>query len=71
MSDTFGWEATYEIARALRRAHPQVDLHDVSLGMILEWTLALEGFEDDPALANDEILAAIFQDWLEEELHGR
>ena len=71
MSETLGWEATYEIALALKRAHPDVDLRDVSLGMIREWTLALENFADDPTLVNDGILAAIYQDWFEEMLHGR
>jgi FeS assembly protein IscX len=36
--------------------------------MIFRWTLALPMFEDDPALANDDILAAIYQDWYEETL---
>lgn len=34
--------------------------------MIFRWTLDLPGFEDDPELANDDILAAIFQEWYEE-----
>ena len=34
--------------------------------MIFRWTLDLPGFVDDPELANDDILAAIFQEWYEE-----
>ena len=65
------WESTYAIALELRRQHPDVDLEQVSLQQILRWTLALSDFEDDPALVNDDILSAIFQDWFEENLHGK
>jgi FeS assembly protein IscX len=70
MSDPLNWDASYAIALALRRAHPDADLDAVSLGQIYRWTLALPDFEDDPALANDNILAEIFRDWLEENLQA-
>lgn len=69
MAETLDWESTYAIALALKAAHPEADLMDVSLNMIYAWTLALENFEDDAALANDQILAAIYQDWFEETLN--
>ena len=65
------WDSTYAIALELRRQHPQVKIENVSLQQILEWTLALPEFEDDPALVNDDILYAIYQDWFEEILHGQ
>ncbi|RJP54518.1 MAG: Fe-S assembly protein IscX [Anaerolineaceae bacterium] len=65
------WESTYAIALELRRQHSDADLEQVSLQQIYRWTLALPDFEDDPALANDDILSAIFQDWFEENLHGQ
>jgi len=68
---TLNWESTYAIALELRRQRPNVDLEQVSLQQIYRWTLALSDFEDDPALANDDILSAIFQDWFEENLHGK
>jgi FeS assembly protein IscX len=68
---TLNWESTYAIALELRRLYPDVDLENVSLQQIYRWTLALSDFEDDPALVNDDILYAIFQDWFEENLHGR
>ena len=34
--------------------------------MIYNWTMDLPGFSDDPELANDAILEAIFQEWFEE-----
>jgi FeS assembly protein IscX len=60
------WEATYEIALALNAKYAQIDLDEVSLENIFEWTLALPGFDDDPELANDEILTSILQEWYEE-----
>lgn len=69
MTDSLNWESSFAIALALREAHPEADLNDVSLNMIYAWTLGLENFDDDPALVNDEILAAIYQDWFEESLH--
>jgi len=66
MAESLHWEATYALALALRKAHPSVEMEDVSLQMVLNWTLALPGFQDDPALANDDILLAIYQEWFEE-----
>ena len=67
---TLTWEATYAIALELRRQHKDVNIEDVTLQQILDWTLALPEFEDDPALVNDDILYAIYQDWFEENIHG-
>jgi FeS assembly protein IscX len=33
--------------------------------------LQLSDFEDDPSLANDDILYAIYQDWFEENINGQ
>jgi FeS assembly protein IscX len=66
MAESLNWEASYAVALALRDAHPDVDMENVSLHMIFTWTIALAGFNDDPALANDDILLAIYQDWYEE-----
>ncbi|MEW5941167.1 MAG: Fe-S cluster assembly protein IscX [Chloroflexota bacterium] len=65
------WDSTYAIALELRRRHPDADIEKVSLQQIHDWTLALPEFEDDPALVNDDILYAIYQDWFEENLHGQ
>jgi FeS assembly protein IscX len=69
MSDPLTWESTYAIALALKREHPGIDMEILTLGNIHAWTLALGDFDDDPALVNDEILSAIYQDWYEEILH--
>ncbi len=59
------WEATFALAEALHRAHPDVDLQTVSLGQIHAWILALPNFEDDQALVNDDILMDVYREWLE------
>jgi FeS assembly protein IscX len=61
------WEDSYAIALALRMQHPDIDLEEVSLDMIFRWTLALADFEDEPELANDGILQAIYREWFEED----
>jgi len=67
---TLTWESTYAIALELKRLHNDVNMDEVSLRQILDWTLQLQEFEDDPALANDDILYAIYQDWFEENING-
>ncbi|MGE5221132.1 MAG: Fe-S cluster assembly protein IscX [Omnitrophica WOR_2 bacterium] len=66
MTDPLTWDDSYAIALALKKRYPNVNLDEVSLNMIYSWTLALPDFSDDPALANDPILTAIYQEWLEE-----
>jgi len=68
---TLTWESTYAIALELRRQHREINIEDVTLGQIYNWTLQLSEFEDDPSLANDEILYAIYQDWFEEYINGQ
>lgn len=63
---TFTWEDSYAIAQALANLNPEINLEGVSLMMIYHWTLGLPGFDDDPELANDGILEAIYQEWYEE-----
>lgn len=69
MADPLNWESTFAIALALKAKYPQVDFESVSLGDVYRWTMELEGFEDEPGLANDDILSAIYQDWFEETLN--
>ena len=63
---TLTWEDLFAIALPCAAPHATVALEDVSLEMVYRWTLALPGFEDDPALVNEAILNAIVQEWLEE-----
>lgn len=66
MDEELTWEDSYELALALKQRYPTVKLEEVSLGMIFLWTVQLPDFSDDPDLANDSILSAIFQEWYEE-----
>lgn len=68
---TLTWENTYAIAMELRRKYTDVNIEEVSLQQIYKWTLELSGFEDDPAIVNDDILYSIYQDWFEENIHGK
>ena len=67
---TLTWESTYAIALELKRQHKDANIEEVTLQQILDWTLQLQEFEDDPSLVNDDILYAIYQDWFEENIHG-
>lgn len=66
MDSSLTWDDSYAIALALVERHPDIRLEDVSLGMIYQWTVELPVFVDDKELANDSILAAIYQEWFEE-----
>ena len=66
MNENLTWEDSYTIALALKERFPAVNMEEVSLGMIYQWTIELPGFDDDPDLVNDSILSAIFQEWFEE-----
>ena len=68
---SLNWDSTYAIALELRRSHRDVNIEEVTLQQIYNWTLELSEFEDDPALANDDILYAIYQDWFEENINGK
>jgi FeS assembly protein IscX len=59
------WDATFAVALALHRAHPDADLGSVTLNNVYEWTIALPEFTDEASLCNDEILKSIFQEWYE------
>jgi FeS assembly protein IscX len=65
-STSLGWDNTYELALALSELHADVNLEEVSLGMIYRWTIELPNFYDDHELANEEILLAIYKEWFEE-----
>jgi FeS assembly protein IscX len=60
------WDSSYAVARRLMEVYPDADLNAVTLRMIYNWVVALPEFQDDPHLVNDELLTAIFQEWLEE-----
>ncbi len=65
MVETLDWDASFAIAKVLQHQYPHLEIESVSLEMIYHLALGLSDFKDDPALANDEVLAAIYREWLE------
>jgi FeS assembly protein IscX len=65
MEDLY-WDGAFAIARRLMALRPVQDLSQVTLNMIYNWVIELPDFKDDPQLANDELLQAIYQEWYEE-----
>ena len=63
---TLTWETSYAIALELKRLHQDVNIEEVTLQQIYDWTLKLKDFEDDHSLCNDGILSSIYQEWYEE-----
>jgi FeS assembly protein IscX len=66
MDHTLTWDDSYAIALRLIERHPQMNLEEVSLGMIYRWTTELPEFSDDPQLSNDVVLSSIYEAWFEE-----
>lgn len=66
MAEVLTWDDSYAIAMILKARYPDLPVEEISLGMIYRWTVALPEFDDDPQLANDSILMAIYQEWFEE-----
>ncbi len=60
------WTDSLDVAIALDEAHPDVDPQLVRFTDLMEWVLALEEFDDDPAHCGEKILEAIQMAWIEE-----
>ncbi len=60
------WIDTQRIAEALYDTHPDVNPLTVRFTDLMNWVLALEGFNDDPAHCGEKILEAIQQAWIDE-----
>ena len=60
------WEDDYAIAKALMRAHPQIDPLDVELATLQQWITELPEFSDDKTLQAVYLLEEIQKEWYEE-----
>ena len=60
------WTDINDIAIELSEAHPDVDPLTVRFTELIQWIMALDGFEDDPNRCGERILEAIQMAWLEE-----
>ncbi len=60
------WTDSRDIAIALTETHPDIDPTTVRFTDLMQWVLALEGFNDDPKHCGEKILEAIQMMWIEE-----
>jgi FeS assembly protein IscX len=60
------WTDTLDIAIELSEAHPDVDPTRINFVDLMNWTMALPGFDDDKSRCGEKILEAIQMAWIEE-----
>ncbi|MEP7061462.1 MAG: Fe-S cluster assembly protein IscX [Betaproteobacteria bacterium] len=60
------WTDSRDIAIALADAHPGVDPARVRFVDLMQWVLALPGFDDNPKHGGEKILEAIQMAWIDE-----
>lgn len=60
------WTDTQQIAEALYDKFPEIDPKTIRFTDLMEWVMALDGFNDDPARCGERILEAIQLVWIEE-----
>lgn len=60
------WTDSRDIAIALTEARPDDDPRMVRFTDLMQWVLALPGFDDDPKHCGEKILEAIQMAWIEE-----
>ena len=60
------WTDVREIAIALSELHPDVDPMRINFVDLMNWVIALPGFNDDPKHCGEKILEAIQGTWIEE-----
>lgn len=60
------WTDINELAIVLSEAHPDVDPKQIRFVELMEWVMALPGFNDDPKHCGEKILEAIQGAWIDE-----
>jgi len=60
------WTDTLDIAIELAERHPDLDPTKINFVDLMNWVLALPGFDDDPKHCGEKILEAIQMAWIEE-----
>lgn len=65
-----GWDSSYEIVLALMAAYPDAHVEAIGLQQLKAMILGLPAFQDDPALAHDDLLCEILKEWYEESTAG-
>lgn len=60
------WTDSLEIALDLIEQHPDVDPLQLRFSQLMQWVIALERFDDDPAHSGERVLEAIQLAWIAE-----
>ena len=60
------WTDTQDIAIALTDRFPETDPKTVRFTDLMQWVMALPGFDDDPKRCGEKILEAIQMAWIDE-----
>lgn len=60
------WTDSSTIAEVLYDTHPNVDPKTIRFTDLMQWVLALDGFNDAPEKCGEKILEAIQLAWIDE-----
>ncbi|MCK0507712.1 MULTISPECIES: Fe-S cluster assembly protein IscX [Aromatoleum] len=60
------WTEVQEIAIQLAERHPETNPAKVNFVDLMQWTIALPEFDDDPKHCGERVLEAIQQAWIDE-----
>lgn len=60
------WTDSQRIAEELFDKYPDIDPKTIRFIDLMEWVMALDGFDDDPKHCGEKILEAIQLAWIEE-----
>ncbi|MDX1344533.1 MAG: Fe-S cluster assembly protein IscX [Sedimenticolaceae bacterium] len=63
---SLNWTDTIDIAIELDDAHPDVDPKYINFVDLMNWVMALPGFEGEKEHCGEKILEAIQMAWIEE-----
>ena len=60
------WTESQRIAEELFDKYPNIDPSTIRFTDLMQWVMALDGFNDDPEHCGEKILEAIQLAWIEE-----
>ncbi|MEK9826142.1 MAG: Fe-S cluster assembly protein IscX [Methylotenera sp.] len=60
------WTDSQAIAEALYDTHPNIDPKTIRFTDLMDWVMALDGFDDIPERCGERILEAIQLAWIDE-----
>ncbi|MEY3743717.1 MAG: hypothetical protein RLZZ541_772 [Pseudomonadota bacterium] len=60
------WTDSLSIAESLYDKHPDIDPRTIRFTDLMDWVMALDGFNDAPEKCGERILEAIQLAWIDE-----